>query len=295
MESFSGLKIFVRVSETRSFVEAGRQLGLSASAIGKSIARLEERLGARLFHRSTHSVNLTPEGAIFLERCRRILAEMELATQEMRQARMIVRGTIRVSLPTWAVTFMPIFGRFMQIYPQARLELDLTDRLVEVIEEGYDLVIRTGDMRDSRLMSRTVGRFRHTIVASPAYLAAHGIPLRSQDLLRHCCLHRRHPESGKIDTWPLAENGADMDLDLPVTAVVNTVEARIELAEQGIGIACVPSMSVAASIADGRLIPLLQDCVREAGVLRLLWPATGSSSHSIKTLVDFIAQSAAAQ
>ncbi|EJK85324.1 LysR family transcriptional regulator [Agrobacterium rhizogenes] len=295
MENFSGLKVFVRVAETRSFVDAGRQLGLSASAIGKSVARLEERLGVRLFHRSTHSVNLTPEGAIFLERCRRILAEMELATQEMQQARMVVRGTIRVSLPTWAVTFMPVFARFMQIYPQARLELDLTDRLVDVIDEGYDLVIRTGDMRDSRLMSRTVGHFRHTIVASPAYLAAHGIPQRPEDLLQHLCLHRRHPETGRIDTWPLAEEGADIELDLPITAVVNTVEARIELAEQGVGIACVPSMSVSTQIQGGRLVPLLQDCVREAGVLRLLWPASSSPSHNIRTLVDFIAQSAITQ
>lgn len=293
MENFSGLRIFVRAAETRSFVEAGRQLGLSASAIGKSVARLEERLGVRLFHRNTHSVNLTPEGAIFLERCRRILAEMDLATREMSQARMVVRGTMRVSLPTWAMIFMPIFGRFMQVYPEARLELDLTDRLVDVIDEGYDLVIRTGDARDSRLMSRTIGRFRHAIVASPAYLAAHGIPQSPDDLLGHLCLHRRHPETGRIDAWPFSRDGVDIELDLPVTAVANTVEARIKLAEQGAGIACVPSVSVETHIGNGRLVSLLQDGVREAGVLRLLWPASSNPSRNIRALVDFIAQSAA--
>jgi DNA-binding transcriptional LysR family regulator len=295
MESFNGLKVFVQAAETRSFVEAGRHLGLSASAIGKSIARLEERLGARLFHRSTHSVSLTPEGKLFLDRCQRILSEMELATQEISQTRMAVRGTMRVSLPTWATIFMPVFARFMQIYPDVRLELDLSDRLVDVIDEGYDLVIRTGEIRDSRLMSRTVGRFRHTIVASPAYLAAHGIPQFPEDLHAHLCLHRRHPESGKIDIWPLARDGLDLNLDLPVAAVVNTVEARIELADQDAGISCVPSVSVAPHIARGRLVPLLQDCVREAGVFRLLWPATGSPSHNIRTLVDFIAHSAATE
>ncbi|MGH6862011.1 MAG: LysR family transcriptional regulator [Phyllobacterium sp.] len=293
MENFNGLKIFVRAAEARSFVGAGRQLGLSASAIGKSIARLEDRLGVRLFHRSTHSVSLTPEGVVFLERCRCILAEMHLATEEMSQAKMVVRGPIRVSLPTWAMIFMPIFGRFMQVHPEVRLELNLTDRLVDVIEEGYDLVIRTGEVRDSRLMSRTVGRFRHAIVASPAYLEAHNVPQHPENLLDHRCLHRRHPETGKIDTWPLVRAGADIELDLPITAIVDTVEARIELAEQGAGIACVPSVCVESHVSDGRLVSLLQQDVRQAGALRLLWPASSNPSRNIRTLVDFVAQSAA--
>ncbi len=259
------------------------------------MARLEERLGARLFHRNTHSVGLTPEGGVFLERRRRILTELEIATQEISQARMVVRGPIRVSLPTWAMTLMPTFARFMRVHPEARLELDLTDRLVDVIEEGYDLVIRTGDVPDSRLMSRGIGHFRHAIVASPAYLAARGVPERAEDLLRHSCLHRRHPETGKIEAWPLARDGVDVELDLPVTAVIDAVEARIELSQEGLGIACVPAGAVLDRIASGRLRSILQDAVKETGAFRLLWPANGRPSCNIRALVDFIAQPSISQ
>lgn len=295
MENFSGLKVFAEVAETCSFVEAGRRLGLSASAIGKAVARLEHRLGARLFQRSTHHVRLTAEGGLFLDRCRRILAEMELAAQELSEARGAIRGPLRVSLPSWALTFMPTFRRFMQAYPDVRLDLDLSDRLVDLVEEGYDLAIRTGDVRDSRLTTRMIGRFRHAIVASPAYLASHGVPQRPEDLLDHLCLHRRHPQTGAVDAWPLASHGEDIQLDLPVKAIIDSVEARIELAAEGAGIACVPSIAVIRPIEDGRLVSLLLDHVRDWGVFRLLWAGGGNVSRNVRALVDFVVQSSASQ
>lgn len=290
MENFGGLKIFVRVAETLSFVEAGHHLGLSASAIGKAVARLEQRLGARLLNRTTHNVSLTAEGALFLDRARRVLSEIELATQELSQARRSVRGPLRVTLPTWATGFMPIFARFMQVYPEVRLELDLSDRLVDLVGDGYHLAIRAGEIRDSSLVTRTVGRFRHTLIASPSYLAARGIPGSPESLLGHRCLHRRHPETGAIETWPLARNGVNLDLDLPIAAVANGVEARIDLAEQGAGIACVPSIAVTRRIEDGRLLSVLEGSVRDAGVLRLLWAGGANPSHNVRALVDFIVE-----
>lgn len=295
MENLGGLKIFVRVADTLSFVEAGRQLGLSASAIGKAVARLEQRIGARLLHRTTHSVSLTMEGTLFLDRARRILSEMELAAQELSEAGHKVRGPMKVSLPTWAMSFMPIFRRFMQVYSEVRLELELTDRLVDIVGEGYDLAIRTGEVRDSSLMTRIVGRFRHTIIAAPSYLAAHSIPASPEDLLNHRCLHRRHPGSGLIDAWPLARDGVNLNLDLPVALIANSVEARIELAEQGAGIACVPSIAVSRLIEDGRLLSILEGNVRDAGVLRLLWPAGAAPSRNVGVLVDFVAQASVSQ
>lgn len=290
MENLGGLKIFVHVANSLSFVEAGRQLGLSASAIGKAVARLEQRLGVRLLHRTTHSVSLTAEGVLFLDRARRILSEIEMATQELLETRHTIRGTMRVSLPSWAMSFMPIFHRFMQTYPDLRLELDLTDRLVDIVGGGYDLAIRAGAVADSSLVTRVVGRFRHTIVAAPAYLRANGFPACPEDLMAHRCLHRRHPKSGAIDSWPLTRDGVDLHLDLPVAAVANSVEARIALAEDGAGIACVPSIAVGRPIGEGRLQFILQGHVRDAGVLRLLWPAGAKPSHHVRALVDFVAQ-----
>jgi DNA-binding transcriptional LysR family regulator len=294
MENLGGLRIFVEVVETRSFVDAGRRLGLSASAIGKAVARLEQRLGVRLLNRTTHYISVTAEGLLFLDRARRILAEIGLATQELSEARRSVRGPLRVTLPTWATNYMPIFGRFMQAYPEVRLDLDLSDRLVDLVGEGYDLAIRAGELRDSSLMTRTVGRFRHALVASPAYLAIHGIPDRPENLLHHRCLHRRHPEMGTIDPWPLAWDGVDLDLDLPIAAVANSVEARLALAEQGAGIACVPSIAVTRQIEDGRLLSILEGNMRDAGSLRLLWVGS-APSHTVRALVDFVIQASAPQ
>ncbi|MGO1252808.1 MAG: LysR family transcriptional regulator, partial [Alcaligenes aquatilis] len=144
MDSLNSFVVFVQVAEVRSFVAAGRLLGVSASAVGKSVARLEEKLGVRLFHRSTRSVSLTAEGSLFLERSRRILAEIEAAEQELSQATTMPHGRLRVSLPLVSSLLLPVLGEFMREYPEIELDLDFSDRLVDVIEEGFDAVVRTG-------------------------------------------------------------------------------------------------------------------------------------------------------
>lgn len=182
MDSLSGFTVFVQVAETRSFVVAGRQMGVSASAVGKSVARLEEKLGTRLFHRSTRSITLTAEGALLLERSRRILAEIEAAEQELSRAAQAPRGRLRVSLPLVSSLVLPVLGDFMRQYPEIELDLDFTDRMVDVIEEGSDAVVRTGEPSDSRLSARCLGAFRIPLVASPAYLAQRGEPRQPADL-----------------------------------------------------------------------------------------------------------------
>lgn len=143
MDSISALNVFVQVAETRSFVGAGRLLGVSASAVGKRINLLEQELGARLFHRSTRSVTLTPEGLLFLQRCRRILGEVAAAQEELRHLNQAPRGRLRVSLPLVVEPFLPVLAEFKRRYPEADLELDFTDRRVDVIEEGFDAVVRS--------------------------------------------------------------------------------------------------------------------------------------------------------
>lgn len=144
MDSLNRFVVFVQVAETRNFVAAGRLLGVSASAVGKSVARLEEKLGVRLFHRSTRNITLTAEGTLFLERCRRILAEIEAAELDL-QANGIPRGRLRVSLPLVSSLVLPVLSEFMHTYPEIELDLDFTDQIVNVIEEGFDAVVRTGE------------------------------------------------------------------------------------------------------------------------------------------------------
>jgi len=288
MDRLGALNAFVQAAETRSFVAAGRQIGVSASAVGKAVARLEERLGARLFHRSTRSMTLTAEGSLFLDRCRRIFGEMEAAEQELSRTAAAPRGVLRVSLPIAEALLLPTIASFMRAYPEIRMELDFTDRLVDVIEEGFDAVVRTGKVDDSRLMSRKLGSFRHRLVASPDYLARHGIPKTPQELSSHACLHHRHPTTGKLEPWPLMREGADLEIDLPVAAVASTIEARIFLAEQGFGIACVPPYAIRRQVAEGTLVSILEDSLRDCGALRVLWPA--SRSPRIRVFVDFLAE-----
>lgn len=150
MES-SAINVFVQVAETRSFAAAGRLLGISASAVGKRVSALEEQLGVRLFHRSTRSVALTAEGGLFLERSRRILGEIEAAQAELSQVNLSPRGRLKVSLPLVAEPFLSVMAQFKQAYPDVDLDLEFTDRRVDVIDEGFDAVIRSGDAPDSRL------------------------------------------------------------------------------------------------------------------------------------------------
>ncbi|AKC78393.1 LysR family transcriptional regulator [Xanthomonas arboricola] len=288
MDSLNGFVVFVQVAETRSFVAAGRLLGVSASAVGKSVARLEEKLGVRLFHRSTRSVTLTAEGTLFLERSRRILAEIEAAELELSQATAAPRGRLRVSLPLVSSLVLPVLGEFMREYPEIELDLDFTDRMVDVIEEGFDAVVRTGEPTDSRLTARRLGSFRSVLVASPGYLELRGTPQVPADLLLHTCLHYRFPNSGKLETWALRQEPGAPELQLPTSMICNNIETRVCFALQGLGIAYLPDFAIREPLADGRLTPILADHVQRGGVFHVLWPASKHPSPKVRALVDFL-------
>ena len=253
MDSLSGLSVFVQVAETRSFTAAGRVLGVSSSAVGKSIARMEERLGVRLFHRSTRSVTLTGEGALFLERSRRILAEVEAAEQELTEAGATPRGTLRISLPQVRGLLMPVLSDFMRAYPDIELDVDFSDRMVDVIEEGFDAVIRTGKPEDSRLMARHLGHYQLVLVASPGYLAQYGTPQHPQDLSDHACLRHKFCATGKLEPWPLRHVPGVAEPVLRAPLISTTIESLNYVVHEGLGIACLPDFMVKEAVRQGRL------------------------------------------
>ncbi|QSQ16054.1 LysR family transcriptional regulator [Myxococcus landrumensis] len=289
MDSLGSLNAFVQAAETRSFTAAGRNLGVSSSAIGKAIARLEERLGVRLFHRSTRTITLTPEGSLFLERCRRIFCEIEAAELELAQTREAPRGRLRVSMPLAGMLMMPTVSAFMRAYPEIELDLDFTDRLVDVIEEGFDGVVRAGEMHDSRLMARVLGTFRLILVGSPDYFARRGTPRKPEDLKSHACLQHRFASTGKLERWPLRKS-RNKDLELPSTAVVNTIEPLIYMAEQGLGITCLPDFAIRGQLARGTLVTVLDSHLEHEGTFRMLWPSSRYLSPKLRVFVDFMAK-----
>ena len=289
MDSLGALNAFVQAADFRSFTEAATQLGVSPSAVGKAIARLEERLSVRLFHRSTRSVTLTPEGTLFLERCRRIFCEIEAAEAELVQSQEAPRGKLRVSLPMAGMLLMPTLTAFMRAYPEVEIDLDFSDRMVDVIEEGFDAVVRSGEIGDSRLMTRQLGTFHPYLVASPDYFERHGKPEAPADLEHHHCLHHRFPSTGKLEPWPLVQDGAELNVNVPVTAVSNALEPLIHMAEEGLGIACLPNFTIRRQMREGTLVSVLDNQLRRYGTYRILWPSSRHLAPKLRVFVDFMA------
>ena len=289
MDRLGPLNAFIHAAEARSFTAAGRALGISASAVGKAIARLEERLGAPLFHRSTRSITLTPEGARFLKRCQTIFGEIEAAELEIAEST-APKGVLRVSLPLIGMLMTPALAAFAEAYPEITLELDFTDRMVDVIEEGFDVVMRTGKVADSNLKMRVLGTYGYVIVGSPAYLARRGVPREPEDLAGHDCLFHRWPTNGKLERWALSRDGVDLDFQPPPRGIANTMEPLIDLAERGLGLFYTPTFTVRRQLADGRLRSVLDGALRNSGTLHILWPPTRHGSPKIKAFVDVMAR-----
>ncbi|WP_328825114.1 LysR family transcriptional regulator [Ochrobactrum soli] len=299
MEGFSGMKLkldnigalqtFVHAAEKRSFREAGQIVGLSASAVGKSVQKLEEQLGVRLFHRSTRSIALTTEGKLFLERCRRVLGELEVAQAELSQSSQGTHGRLKIGLPISSTLLVSAVSAFMKAYPEVDLELDISDRFADVIDEGFDVVIRTGKPKDSRLLYKKVGEFSWCLVASPDYIARCGAPKSVADLQNHRCLRHRYSETGKIAPWELAGQD-DENSRAPETFTVTTVDSIIQLVLDGNGIAMLPSFSAKSRIRDGSLVDVLPGAANNTGIFYLLWPASRYPLARVRAFLDFVSK-----
>lgn len=291
MESLSGLEIFVHTAQTQSFVATGRTIGISSSAVSKSISRLEKRLGVRLFQRSTRSVSLTSEGEVFLERCRRIFSEIQAAEDELSAMTQTPRGRLRVGLPLAGGLMLPMISAFMLKYPQIELDLDFSDRMADVIEEGMDVVIRGAKLSDSRLISRPLGSYKLCLVGSPAYFKRAGEPVSPEDLSDHACLHYRYPNSGIKAHWPLRYTGqSGNSQSLPVTMICSSLEALHFTAKKGCGIACMPDFSVKEAIAQGELQTVLETHMTNTDTtFHVVWPSVRQMTPKVRVFVDYMA------
>jgi DNA-binding transcriptional LysR family regulator len=290
IDSLGSLGIFMRAAENRNFTSAGRQLSISSSGVGKAISRLEGRLGVRLFHRNTRAITLTSDGELFLESCRRIFAEITNIEQEFARSRALPTGKFKVSLPLFGMLMVPALRGFMSEFPDIELDVNFTDHLVDVVEGGYDAVVRAGEFTDSRLMSRGLGTYHLQIVASPLYIAKAGVPKTPAELLTYTCLHHRYPTSGKLQRWPFAKSGPYGDLTLPVAAAVSAIEPLVSFAELGIGIACLPDFAVRRQIAEGTLVRILDGYIEHSETFRAMWPSSHCTSPKLRAFVDYMAE-----
>ncbi|MBM9489357.1 LysR family transcriptional regulator [Pseudomonas sp. ICBG1301] len=289
-DNLSGVIAFVKTAQALSFIGAARVLGVSASAVGKNVAKLEAELNVRLLHRSTRKVSLTVEGQLFYERCRKILDDLQDARAMLSHAIQAPRGKLRVSLPTIGYRFLLAhMVEFREAYPEIELELDFNDHLVDVIEEGFDVVIRSGDLVDSTLMARRLGPFRFVMCASPEYLRTQGQPETLTDLEHHPCLRYRFATTGKIMEWTLSANPAITQLRLPTAMTLNNMEAMLMAAIDGHGIAYMPDFLAREALARGQLDTVLKGHSNDQGQFWALWPSSRHLSPKIRAFVDFAA------
>lgn len=288
MENLNGLLAFVRAAQSQSFAAAAERMGISASAVGKSVARLEEKLSVRLFNRSTRRISLTDEGQLFFERCQNIVSQLQEAEQELVRISAEPRGKLRITAPAIGYRMLlPHLPEFRQRYPDVELDLDFSDRMADVIDEGFDIAIRSGELNSSQMMSRRLGPFRFAIVGSPAYFASHPAPLRPDDLYQHACLRYRFPGSGQWQEWEMT---GVTPPELPLALSSNNLESILQATLQGLGLAYVPEFIVRPYIESGELVAVLQNYLKEGGKFSVVWPSSRHMLPKVRVFIDFLTE-----
>lgn len=290
MADLKTLAIFVKVAERRSFVRAAGELGITQSGVSNAVARLEDRLGVRLLARTTRSVNLTEDGAAFFERCRAILADLEEAEAVLTRARLKPAGRLRVDLPVsfGRVKVVPLLGGFRADYPDLRLEASFTDRFVDLVEEGIDVAVRIGPLRDSSLIARRLTTSRLRTVGSPAYFARHGRPRTPEDLRRHNCLPFAIRDTHRVRPWHFERAGAEVTLSPTGDPSFTDGTALVAAAAAGLGIIQIQDYSTDEAVASGALEPVLEKFKPSAEPISLVYPETRHLSPKVRAFIDFM-------
>jgi len=292
MDRLEDLRLFTMVAEGKSFTKAADRLGLSKSAASRRIGELEARLGARLFNRTTRHISLTQVGEGFYARVVQALEALEEAERSVASQHAAPRGTLKLAAPM-SFGFVHLSGAiadFMTIYPEVQVDMDLSDRFVDLVEEGYDLAVRAGRLKDSSLIARRLCPARNVICASPAYLARRGTPLDPADLQNHDCLiysNAQNPELWSFRTAPGAEETRSVRIAGRLRA--NNGDALREAALHGQGLALLPTFIVGDALANGRLLPVLDPWLVQSGAVHAIYPANRHLSPKVRAFVDFLA------
>lgn len=285
----SDMTAFVRAVELGGFSLAARDLGLTPSAISKLVTRLEERLGVRLLNRTTRRLALTPEGEAYFQRSQRILAEIAEAEDEVARFRAQPKGLLRVNVGTafGMHQLAPALPEFLSRYPEVQVELTITDRIVDLIEEGADLGIRLGTLGDSSLVARRICELERVVCASPEYLRKHGTPANAQDLLKHNCLSVAYAPN--LRRWPFETRDGLTHVEVSGNVSANNADTLLQLALLGVGIIRLSDVIVGEAIASGRLVPLLADIHHaEPLPLHAVYPQGRHRSPKVAAMIDYL-------
>lgn len=286
IDRMKDISVFVHVAEAKSFTAAAERIGLSRSAVGKSIVRLEDRLGVRLLQRTTRSVSLTGEGAAFHERCVRLLADLDEAEMAMLSHSQAPRGRLRLDLPVsfGRLHVLPILSRFMHRWPEISVSASFNDRYVDLIDEGVDLAIRIGGSEDGRLMSRSMAPHRLVTCASPSYFASRGRPASIEQLAEHSCLAFVH--GGRPVEWRFNEDGQSRSVAISGRFAATNAEALRDATLAGYGIARLATFLISDDLRAGRLLPALEHFDADGPPIRAVYPSSRHLSPKVRSFID---------
>ncbi|HUZ65018.1 MAG TPA: LysR family transcriptional regulator [Acetobacteraceae bacterium] len=289
MDRLTSMAVFVRVAECGSFAAAATALGLSSQMVGKHVRFLEERMGVRLISRTTRRQSLTEVGRAFCERCRLVLAEAETADALVEDLRAAPRGRLRVNAPFsfGACDLVPMMARYLRQHPEVSIELTLNDRVVDLVNEGCDAVIRIGPLADSTLMARRLVPYRLVASASPAYLAERGTPERPEDLARHECLGFAYwtPRN----EWHFTDAEGLHAVRIRGRLSINGGQALRVAAIEGLGITMQPEGMVREDFAAGRLVRVLPGYEAPSRPVSLLFAPDRQPTPKLRSFIDAVA------
>lgn len=289
MDRLEAMHVFVTVADLRGFAPAARKLQLSPSAVTRLIAALEEHLGARLLQRTTRQVRLTDVGTRYLERTRRILADVEEADGSAREERNRPSGRLVVSAPLGfgRLHVSPVMTDYLKRYPEVTAELRLSDNLVNLVEDAVDAAVRIGHLADSSLVARQVGEMRRITVATPGYLKRHGEPKTPQELLAHQTI-----AFGPYANWHFVQDGRDIEWTPTPRFTSNSADAALQYAEAGGGITRVLAYQAAEGLKRGRLKIVLAKYEQPTLPIHIVYPTSRLLSAKVRAFIDLVVETA---
>lgn len=297
LDRLTGLEVLSKIASTGSLSAAARALGLSQTMVTKHLAALEGRLGTKLFHRTTRRLAITDDGRRYLELAERVLGDFEAAEAAVSADRIAPRGLLRLNVPlVFGIRqIAPRLAEFARLHPGVTVELGLNDRLVDLAEEGWDLAIRIGSLRDSSLVARRLAPCRMVICAAPSYLAAHGTPRTTAELAQHNCLGYTLAQAG-AGRWRLGGGQASVDIAVSGNLRANNGEALLAAALAGQGLIYQPTFIVADALRDGALLPVtLELPTSDLLAVHAVYLPDRSPSAKVRAFIDFIAKAFAPQ
>lgn len=287
------LELFCQAAEQLSFSAAANFMGITPAAVSRSIARLEERLGVRLFVRTTRQIRLTESGELYFRQCQHALQQLREAEREVTGAQREPAGVLRISLPTPYAhhRVLPLLSEFRQLFPRVSVQVHISNRNIDFADESYDIAIRGRSPQDSSLIARKLEDAELITVASPAYLARAGMPKTLDDLNHHECIQFELPSTGRKVPWTFSVNGKDTDIFTRGSfTCAEDVLGIVTLARSGAGLIQTYRFILEQDVADGTLVEVLPEYGGTSRPFILLYPHARHLSLRVRSLVDFLVQ-----